>query len=54
LSPTNSGDPEEIAENIKVYRDEAKLSALIPSGWPLIDEAETVSRLRLPRLDEIR
>ena len=48
------GDPEEIADNVKVYRDETALSALILSGWPLIEEAETVSRLLLPRLDEIR
>jgi alkanesulfonate monooxygenase len=48
------GDPEEIADNVKVYRDEAKLSALILSGWPLIEEAETVSQLLLPRLDEIQ
>jgi alkanesulfonate monooxygenase len=48
------GDPEGIADNVKVYRDEAKLSALILSGWPLIDEAETVSQLLLPRLNEIQ
>jgi alkanesulfonate monooxygenase len=48
------GDPEDIADNVKAYRDEAKLSALILSGWPLIEEAETVSRLLLPRLDEIQ
>jgi hypothetical protein len=47
------GDPEGIADNVKVYRDEAKLSALILSGWPLIDEAETVSQLLHPRLNEI-
>ena len=47
-------DPEGIADNVKTYRDEAKLSALVLSGWPLIDEAETVSRLLLPRLDEIQ
>jgi alkanesulfonate monooxygenase len=35
------------------YHDEAKLSALILSGWPLIDEAETVSRLLLPPLAKI-
>jgi alkanesulfonate monooxygenase len=48
------GDPQGIADNIKVYRDEAKLSALILSGWPLIDEAETVSQLLLPLLNEIQ
>jgi alkanesulfonate monooxygenase len=47
------GDPEEIAENAKVYHEKAKLSALILSGWPLIEEAEIVSRLLLPRLDGI-
>jgi hypothetical protein len=30
------------------------LSALILSGWPLIEEAKTVSQLLLPRLDEIQ
>jgi hypothetical protein len=39
------GDPEEIADNVKVYREGAKLSALILSGRPLIEETETVSRL---------
>jgi hypothetical protein len=48
------GDPEGIADNVEIYRDEAKLSALILSGWPLIDEAETVSQLLLPRLNEIQ
>lgn len=47
------GDPEDVADNIKVYHDEAGLSALILAAWPLIDEAETVSRLLLPRLAEI-
>ena len=45
---------EGIADNVKVYRDEAKLSVLTLSGWPLIDEAETVSQLLLPRLNEIQ
>ena len=48
------GDPEDIADNVKTYRNEAKLSALILSGWPLIEEADTVSQLLLPRLDEIQ
>jgi alkanesulfonate monooxygenase len=47
-------DPEEIAGNVNVYRDEAKLSALILSGWPLMEEAKAVSRLLLPRLGEIQ
>jgi alkanesulfonate monooxygenase len=42
------------SDNVNVYRDEAKLSALILSGWPLIEEAETVSRLLLPRLDGVQ
>lgn len=48
------GDPDEIADNVEVYCDEAGLSALILSGWPLIEEAETVSKLLLPRLEELR
>lgn len=47
------GNPEDVADNVKAYRDTAGLSALILSGWPLIEEAETVSRLLLPRLAEI-
>jgi hypothetical protein len=30
------------------------LSALILSGWPLMEEAKAVSRLLLPRLGEIQ
>jgi alkanesulfonate monooxygenase len=47
------GAPDEIAENVKAYHDEAELSALILSGWPLVEEAETVARLLLPRLTGI-
>jgi alkanesulfonate monooxygenase len=47
------GDPDDVAENVKAYRDAAGLSALILSAWPLIDEAEIVSRLLLPRLAQI-
>jgi alkanesulfonate monooxygenase len=47
------GDPEDIAENIQAYRDAAGLSALILSGWPLIEEAEAVSKWLLPRLAEV-
>jgi alkanesulfonate monooxygenase len=47
------GDPDDIAENIKAYRDSAGLSALILSGWPLIEEAEMVSRLLLPGVAQI-
>ncbi|MDQ0469162.1 LLM class flavin-dependent oxidoreductase [Labrys wisconsinensis] len=47
------GDPEDIAGNVQAYHDEAGLSALILSGWPLTEEARTVSQLLLPRLAEI-
>jgi alkanesulfonate monooxygenase len=47
------GDPEDVAENVQAYRDAAGLSALILSAWPLIEEAEAVSRLLLPRLAQI-
>jgi alkanesulfonate monooxygenase len=47
------GDPEAIAGNVKAYHDEAGLSALILSGWPLIDEARNVAELLIPRLNEI-
>jgi alkanesulfonate monooxygenase len=47
------GDADDIADNVKAYRDSAGLSALILSGWPLTEEAETVSRLLLPRLLQI-
>jgi alkanesulfonate monooxygenase len=47
------GDPEAVAGNIKIYHDEAGLSALILSGWPLIDEARNVAALLIPRLNEI-
>ncbi len=48
------GDPDTIASDVKAYHDEAGLSALILSGWPLIDEARTVSELLIPRLDQIQ
>ena len=47
------GNPEDVAENVAAYHDIAGLSTLILSGWPLIKEAETVSRLLLPRLAQI-
>jgi alkanesulfonate monooxygenase len=47
------GDPDDIAENIQVYRDAAGLSALILSGWPLIEEAEAVSKWLLPPLAQV-
>jgi alkanesulfonate monooxygenase len=48
------GDPEDVASELKAYHDEAGLSAIILSGWPLIEEAETTAKLLLPRLAEIR
>lgn len=48
------GDPDTIASDVKAYHHEAGLSALILSGWPLIEEAKTVSELLIPRLDEIQ
>ena len=47
------GDPDTIAGNVELYHDEAGLSALILSGWPLIDEAQNVAELLIPRLNEI-
>jgi alkanesulfonate monooxygenase len=47
------GDPDAIAGNIKIYHDDSGLSALILSGWPLIDEARNVAALLIPRLKEI-
>jgi alkanesulfonate monooxygenase len=38
---------------VKLFHDEAGLSALILSGWPLIDEARNVAELLIPRLNEI-
>lgn len=47
------GDPETIAQGVQRYHDEAGLTALILAGWPLIEEAQTVADLLLPRLAEI-
>ncbi|MQT11086.1 LLM class flavin-dependent oxidoreductase [Segnochrobactrum spirostomi] len=47
------GDPDTIAADVARYHDDAGLTALILSGWPLIDEARRVSELLLPRLAEI-
>ena len=47
------GDPESIATNVELYNRRAGLSALILSGWPLIEEAQWVADLLLPRLAEI-
>jgi alkanesulfonate monooxygenase len=47
------GDPDTIADNVKLYHDEAGLSALILSGWPLTEEANNVAALLIPRLNEI-
>jgi hypothetical protein len=40
------GDPEAVASNAKIYPDDAGLSALILSGWPLIEEARNVEAWR--------
>jgi len=47
------GNPEDITENIAAYHAKVGLTALILAAWPLIEEAQTVSRLLLPRLAEI-
>ncbi|MBD1552593.1 LLM class flavin-dependent oxidoreductase [Pseudomonas typographi] len=47
------GSPEGIAQDIERYHQRSGLSALILSGWPLIDEARHVADLLLPRLNEI-
>lgn len=47
------GDPDAIAQNVEAYHQQAGLSALILSGWPLIDEAKHVAELLIPKLNEI-
>jgi alkanesulfonate monooxygenase len=47
------GDPDAIATNVELYSKQAGLTALILSGWPLIEEAQNVADLLIPRLDEI-
>jgi alkanesulfonate monooxygenase len=47
------GDPDDIAQQLQDYKQNTGLSAIILSGWPLIEEAETVAKLLLPRLGEI-
>ncbi|WOE32469.1 MULTISPECIES: LLM class flavin-dependent oxidoreductase [unclassified Acinetobacter] len=47
------GSPENIASTVETYHKEAGLTALIMSGWPLIEEAEYTSTLLLPLLKEI-
>jgi alkanesulfonate monooxygenase len=47
------GDPEDVASELKDYHDRTGLSAIILSGWPLIEEAEASAKLLLPRLVEI-
>lgn len=47
------GSPDNIAQTVQKYHDEAGLSALIMSGWPLIEEAEYTAKLLLPKLQEI-
>lgn len=47
------GDPEDVAAQLQDYHVTTGLSAIILSGWPLIDEAEATAKLLLPRLAEI-
>ncbi len=47
------GTAENIAIQVETYHKEAGLSALIMSGWPLIEEAEYTSKLLIPLLNEI-
>ncbi|MFW1755089.1 LLM class flavin-dependent oxidoreductase [Acinetobacter wanghuae] len=47
------GSPENIAAQVETYHKEAGLSALIMSGWPLIEEAEYTAKLLLPLLKDI-
>jgi len=47
------GSPENIAAQVEQYHKETGLSALIMSGWPLIEEAQITSELLLPLLKEI-
>ncbi|QIO06055.1 LLM class flavin-dependent oxidoreductase [Acinetobacter shaoyimingii] len=47
------GSPENIAMQVQKYHDETGLSALIMSGWPLIEEAQYTAELLLPLLKEI-
>lgn len=48
------GDPDGITATVRRYHDEAGLSALILSGWPLIEEAQATALWLLPRLAEIQ
>jgi alkanesulfonate monooxygenase len=47
------GDPDDVASELQDYHDRAGLSAIILSGWPLIDEAAIVAEMLLPRLAQI-
>lgn len=47
------GTPENIASQVETYHKEAGLTALIMSGWPLIEEAEYTAKLLIPLLKEI-
>lgn len=47
------GDADAIARNVEAYHQQAGLTALILSGWPLIEEARQVAELLIPQLNEI-
>lgn len=47
------GTPENITAQVEQYHHDTGLSALIMSGWPLIDEAQHTAELLLPLLKEI-
>lgn len=47
------GNPENIATQVEKYHKETGLTALIMSGWPLIEEAEYTAQLLLPLLKDI-
>lgn len=47
------GDPDDVASAVAGYHRDAGLTALILSGWPLIEEAQMVADLLLPHLSEI-
>ncbi len=47
------GNADGITSTVRRYHDQAGLSALILSGWPLMQEAQATARWLVPRLAEI-
>jgi alkanesulfonate monooxygenase len=47
------GTPDEITEHVARVRQRTGLSALILAGWPLVDEANIVAELLIPRFDAL-